>query len=70
MNFEDVVQNPGLKIKEHKPEKICAMSMASESYSYVPCFENKCAWWNEDFGMCAIAAIAQMFTRPIVKEEQ
>jgi len=35
----------------------------------IGCLGNDCAWWNEDFGECAIAAMASVQTHSIVVEE-
>jgi len=33
------------------------------------CTKERCAWWNDDFGMCAIAALALASSRPVVVQE-
>ena len=35
----------------------------------VYCCERQCAWWSDDFGECAIAALASVATQPIVARE-
>jgi len=34
------------------------------------CLQENCAWWNDDFGECAILALATVATRPAVIKEQ
>jgi len=34
------------------------------------CLEEKCAWWNDDFGACSLTALAMVATRPVVIREQ
>ena len=43
-----------------------------EGYSLetVNCLEENCAWWNDDFGECAIMALATRATRPVVLKER
>ena len=48
-------------------KKICPLLTTSSSFAF--CEDEHCAWWNIDFGMCALAAVALSLTRPIVREE-
>jgi hypothetical protein len=65
--------------------KICPLRMAAQesdwetiqncgvSYEFsseTACLEESCAWWNDDFGECAIAALATVVTRPVAIKEQ
>jgi len=34
------------------------------------CITDNCAWWNEDFGQCALTALSITFTRPVVLQER
>jgi len=52
---------------EDTDEKICPL-LTMTSNSFIFC-SDKCAWWNIDFGMCSISAVALSLTRPIVREE-
>ena len=36
----------------------------------IKCLKEKCAWWNDDFGGCAIEALATVATRPVVLKER
>ena len=36
----------------------------------VECLQKNCAWWNDDFGGCAITVLAAVVTRPVVIKEQ
>jgi hypothetical protein len=44
----------------------CNYSFSSET----ACLEEACAWWNYDFGECAIMALATVVTRPVVLKER
>ncbi len=50
-------------------QPICPLSLASSRPEMQPCLGARCAWWNADFGACALAALAQAHTRPIVLAE-
>ena len=54
--------------------KICPIRMMGvPQYTIaatVRCVREKCAWWNDGFGQCAVAAMALTMTRPIVREER
>jgi len=45
-----------------------ALSQQSGKDDYV-CLEADCAWWNEEFGMCCLAALTRTFTHPVVARE-
>ncbi len=47
-------------------DKLCPMSFNSpEQIDILSCKEEKCAWWNDKYKICAIRLIAIMSTREI-----
>lgn len=51
-------------------DKICPLSFANEFDQFEMCKREHCAWWNDDFGACAVGALARVFTRPVVLAER
>jgi len=49
-------------------KKLCPMKQDEGDKTYI-CCEDDCAWWNNDFGQCAIAAMARTMTIPVMLKE-
>jgi len=56
-----------LLIKRDMDNKICPLKMLNTCGA--ACIRECCAWWNDDFGECAILALATTQTRPVVIRE-
>ncbi|RLG43673.1 MAG: hypothetical protein DRN81_06075 [Thermoproteota archaeon] len=42
----------------------------SNGPSNAVCIAGRCAWWNADFGQCALTALSVVATRPVVEKER
>lgn len=41
----------------------------NHNHAELGCIGDNCAWWNIDFGQCALTALSIALTRPVVHEE-
>jgi len=52
------------------PEQMRDVGMSHRISQAIGCLGENCAWWNDDFGECAILALANVATRPVVMKEE